>query len=528
MEFRLIEPTNLMQLYGFIADPNKPLWKNVDEYFERMDPRTYYFGRPTNMACHNYCTSSEAPVGIECLLGLGPKFCVTKPKLPPTAKTMERLRRDVRWKYIFRGQPDDDDNYIPELYINSETKPDAASDEIEAGLDRFESALETERTRRNRNICPNLTPMQQGLIKRLENNEIHKVISADKGMGFCILNTDHLTERGCSEHLSNTSVYQRLSRGMAETFVKGAERIMQEFMGEYKDSIRPAELTYLRRGLHQRSGKMARFYMTIKVHKNPYKFRPIVSTCGTAISCLSSWLDYKLQKLRRFIGTYIRDSDDFREQLKQFGPLSCNAFHLTADANSMYTNIDTEHALQVLRWFLEELDAEGNLPPDYDIDMLLDAARIVMTWNIFEFGDCCFRQLIGTAMGTPVACIWATIYFWYYEKTVLIPKYGTKIPFFRRFIDDMYAIVLIGGQTGLTASEWAEFKEDLDDFGLLTWEIEEPSHSVNFLDLTIEIRDGHFFTKTYQKPTNLYQYIPPSSAHPPGMIKHATAVLSPK
>ena len=98
-----------------------------------------------------------------------------------------------------------------------------------------------------------------------------------------------------------------------------------------------------------------------------------------------------------------------------------------ADANSIYANIDTEHALTILRLFLEELDREGLLPLDFKIELVIEAARIVMTWNIFEYGDCYFRQLRGTAMGTPAAVMWSIIYYWWHEKHVIIPKYMATI-----------------------------------------------------------------------------------------------------
>jgi hypothetical protein len=41
----------------------------------------------------------------------------------------------------------------------------------------------------------------------------------------------------------------------------------------------------------------------------------------------------------------------------------------------------------------------------------------------------------------------------------------------------------------------------------------------DFLDLTLEIKNGHIVTKTYEKPTNLFLYIPPTSANSPGVLK---------
>ena len=43
--------------------------------------------------------------------------------------------------------------------------------------------------------------------------------------------------------------------------------------------------------------------------------------------------------------------------------------------------------------------------------------------------------------------------------------------------------------------------------------------NVDFLDLTITIKDGKVMTKTFQKAMNLYLYIPSQSVHPDGMMK---------
>ena len=89
--------------------------------------------------------------------------------------------------------------------------------------------------------------------------------------------------------------------------------------------------------------------------------------------------------------------------------------------NQCTPKIETEHGHKVLRQFLEELQEEGNLPPDFDIEMGVEAAAIVICWNIFECGDCYLKQLAGTAASTPIAVLWAIIYYYWKRKKVPIP-----------------------------------------------------------------------------------------------------------
>ena len=112
--------------------------------------------------------------------------------------------------------------------------------------------------------------------------------------------------------------------------------------------------------------------------------------------------------------------------------------------------------------------------------------------------------------------MWATIYYAYHEANTLLPKYGHLLLYFKRFIDDIFGIWI-----GNLSNEWNDFCNDVNNFGVLTWDIldSRPSDSVDFLHLTLTIKGNKIVTRTYQKKMNLYLYIPPASAHPTGCIK---------
>jgi hypothetical protein len=147
---------------------------------------------------------------------------------------------------------------------------------------------------------------------------------------------------------------------------------------------------------------------------------------------------------------------------------------------------------------------------------------VIMKNNIFEFGTCYFLQLVGTAMGTSAAVMWATLYFAYHEVHTLIPNHGQHLFYFKYFIDDMFG-VWIGNAT----TQWSAFCNDMNIFGELTWDIfkRKLSTSVDFLDLTLTIRGNKIVSRTYRKEMNLYLYTPPASAHPAGCIKGTVSGL---
>jgi hypothetical protein len=49
--------------------------------------------------------------------------------------------------------------------------------------------------------------------------------------------------------------------------------------------------------------------------------------------------------------------------------------------------------------------------------------------------------------------------------------------------------------------------------------VNKPSRSADFLDLTLTICNGRVKASLFEKKQNLYLYLPPHSAHPPGVLK---------
>jgi len=69
-------------------------------------------------------------------------------------------------------------------------------------------------------------------------------------------------------------------------------------------------------------------------------------------------------------------------------------------------------------------------------------------------------------MGMPSACMYATISYGLHEHLNILPKFNTSIKYYKRCIDDIFAIWIPPNQTDNNAT-WNDFKTSLDEFGNL-------------------------------------------------------------
>jgi hypothetical protein len=221
-----------------------------------------------------------------------------------------------------------------------------------------------------------------------------------------------------------------------------------------------------------------------------------------------------MKDLLPLVKSYIKNSMTIIDDLKELF-IPDGALIFTADAKSMYTNIDTTTGVAAIRDFITV--NQDQIPNNFPTDLFLRTLTTVMDNNIFTFAGTYWQQLSGTAMGTPAACAYATISFGQHENCHILPTYHSQLIYYKRYIDDIFAIWLPPDRQKI--STWNKFKEDLNDWGSLEWAIEEPSFTTTFLDLNLRLMGNSIKTSTYQKPMNLYLYIPPKSSHPPSCLK---------
>ena len=156
--------------------------------------------------------------------------------------------------------------------------------------------------------------------------------------------------------------------------------------------------------------------------------------------------------------------------------------------------------------------------PTIAITPLIEALDLLNRHNVFQIGDTFWHQQNGTAMGAPPAPTYANISFATYEK-VFLPKYRDYIIYYKRYIDDIFAIWKRHKDATINNNMWTSFIHDLNNWHGLKWDTPVPSQTVEFLDVVLTIENNKITSTLFEKKLNRHLYIPPRSAHPPGVLR---------
>ena len=280
------------------------------------------------------------------------------------------------------------------------------------------------------------------------------------------MDTEEYVRIVLTDHLLDKKRYTILSNTEAVVAREKAHDELWELIDLYKDdyAFSTAELNYFERSkFYLDKCRNSKFYGLPKVHKQPLKLRPIVSSVNSEIEILSIFLDYQLQKVVRHCVGYLRDSWELLDEIEQLGVLPTNARLFTVDAVSMYDNVDTDHVIESIgKWFnLHKTDCrKSGLPAT---DFILKGIAFVMRNNIFDFDDITCRQENGTTMGTSLTCMFATIYYssYHLETRLRSKEADHRILLYRHYINDVFVL-----QKQIPGSH-ARFVNDMNSFGPL-------------------------------------------------------------
>ena len=207
------------------------------------------------------------------------------------------------------------------------------------------------------------------------------------------------------------------------------------------------------------------------------------------------------------IPSYIQDTTDFLNKIRQITNLPPNSIIFSLDVVSLYSNIPHKDGLEALAKILNDNKESLPLQPE----TIIKLSEFILTHNYFTFDEPnkFYIQTKGTAMGTKMAPQYANIFMSHLEEKLFSTT--DKLPlFYVRFIDDCFGIWTHG------VEELHKFHQkfcNLNPSIKLTMDFSDTS--IHFLDTTTILKDNKLETMIYRKPTDRYTYLHPQSFHPP-------------
>jgi hypothetical protein len=507
-----------------VPDPSSSSFHNAVRARASSLPGTPILSTPSNLAFHDLTDGQIAPKAAKSLLGLGLKFIVTPRKTTGSLEaTSDRFQRDFFIKIIFSGGDEpalaDDTLKRSKLYVKSDWNPTECDVPNWAclRLSRFLNRVQC--LFRERRALSNLLPHQEALLKSLREDPSLLFPETDKGLGPCSVTFDQYVE-DCLVHLCNQQCYTRLSEDEAMAEVAMLEDKIEKWLDKYELTIGRMATKYIRKHLGaNRKSPFGQFYILYKIHKGKkngrWPTRPVCSDVTSLTHAVGKWVNEMLAPVQQAQESYFQDSFALKKTLDDM-EVPPNALLFTSDATAMYTNIKTEPALIKISEYLRENAKQFN-HNKFDTEALIAALHLVFENNLFKLGDTFWKQILGTAMGTPPAPPWATIFFALKEMG-LLQKWSTFLHFYKQFIDDVLGVWLVHPDPEFDKKMWLEIQEDMNSWFGLEWVCTDLTTSVYFMDLTITIADGRLETTLFEKAQNLYLYIPPHSSHPRGVF----------
>ena len=206
--------------------------------------------------------------------------------------------------------------------------------------------------------------------------------------------------------------------------------------------------------------------------------RPIVSFCGSPTYQLSKYLTTILQPLTDKSRRKLQSTEDFINATKTV-QIPDDYKLVSFDVKSLFTSIPLQLALQCTETAI--LQSTNPLPlPKEDI---MDLLNFCLMSTYFQYNGKHYKQLHGTAMGSPVSVVVAEIVMQNIEESALSTCRQT-IPLWLRYIDDTFT------------------RED------------EENGKLPFLDCMVSRDDNSLRTTVYRKLTHTDRLLDESSYNP--------------
>ena len=452
------------------------------------------------------------PQYIEYKLAMNSKFVLHhSPNLLRVHQAWPRLERSVRLRWHFRNS----ERLQSKFYVPSsgwQPDPEYWNSAIERGLEKGKDLLFNQTADLNLSTLHQSNPDLRALQDFLEMNSFLVKIT-DKNLGLAVLSKPWYDDQ-CLFMLSDASTYEQVSFEDVNFYRTAAlERIDQIVMeGSFSSSTQDYLVA------SKSDAQIPEFHAIPKVHKSPWKLRPIIPSHSWATRRASEVSDFILRELHKQEFPWIVDStkEVISRLEKKTVVRSDNVWLVTGDVEAFYTNVSVADTIDQIEVLLQ-----GRSPYNgVDCTNIAALLQVVMFCNCFSFNEKFFRQTNGIAMGTSCAPSFANVNLGFKEQFVdSIARLSTNpvdgLIFYVRYIDDIF-LVFKGSKTACQSC-LDDLSTKLQPFKI-DWKINSSFSPTPFLDAEFFFEQGFgpvgVQSRVFRKKMNQHQYIPWSSAHP--------------
>ena len=272
-------------------------------------------------------------------------------------------------------------------------------------------------------------------IKKLADDDAIAVCKFDKGNGVVIMDRSDY-EKKCYDVLSDSSKFEKLDFSNITDIILKKRASLQNYVYRYlynNDGV--DKLTYSK--LYDVGSSPGKFYGLVKVHKDGYPIRPVVSMIGTPEYGIAKWLDTYI-KPNIPDHCMLKSTDHFVDVVRDF-PVQPGDHLVSYDVKSLYTNVPLKETVDVVTEYVYSEDSVCKPPiPRKTFRTLL----LLVTQGNFIFNGEFYRQIDGLAMGGPLGPSLANFFLAHLEKTRM-SRCPTEIKpkLYLRYIDDIFALL---------------------------------------------------------------------------------------
>ena len=349
---------------------------------------------------------------------------------------------------------------------------------------------------------PNPNPKNLTIVERTTLNKLKKrtdivIKKADKGDTIVVETVERYTVDGM-KHLNDPTTYLPIPEDINPRISAAIDKYLKEAIDkglldrDTYHAIKPPT-----------NPRTPIIYFLKKLHKNPISVRPIVSSVQSPTSNLSHFMDLLLKPIVKNIPQILTNSTELLRELQAI-TIPDNTILASRDVSSLYTNIPTDEAIDIVLKYLEETQSPQQ-PPN---QLLRELLNFILKCNCFAFCNLFYLQIQGVAMGTKMAPNFANIFMANFEEKHILQR-PDKPYFYRRYLDDIFIIWTD------TTSKLQQLVTDINNcHPTIKLTSETSTESINYLDLTITINSKQLTTSTYFKPANTFSYLPANSHHP--------------